>query len=112
MANNLDQFARSTMDWRRNIRQNNRRTYIIIFLFFLIYTIVGILVDLYLYTNIYPQADISQLFTALFTFQIFPLATIIMLVVATVSLFITYLMYDKLMMLGTNYHEITPETAN
>src|SRR5262249_48602584 len=30
---------------------------------------------------------------------------------AAVSLFISYTLYDKLMLLGTDYHEVTPQTA-
>lgn len=111
MSNNLDQYSRGTTDWRNNIRRNNHKTYAIITLFFVIYAGVGILVDLYLYTSTYPYATLSELFIALITFQILPIATIVMLIIAGISLFVTYLLYDQLMLLGTNYHEITPETA-
>lgn len=111
MSNNLNHYAVSTADWRKTLRQNNYRTFIIIILFFLIYCGIGLLVDIYLYSSAYPNATLLQLFMGLVTIQLFPIVTIIMFVIAAISLFISYLMYDKLMLLGTEYHEITPETA-
>jgi len=108
MADELQHYAVSPADWRRTLRQNNYRTYIIITLFFLIYCAIGLLVDMYMATTYYPQATIPQLFHALITFKIFPLATSIMLIIAGVSLFVSYILYDKLMLLGTEYHEISP----
>lgn len=112
MSNDLQDYTRETADWRRSLRQNNRKTYFIIILFFLIYCSIGMLVDMYIHSANYPYASMSELFLALITFQLFPLATLIMFGVAAVSLFISYSMYDKLMLLGTEYHEITPTTAN
>lgn len=101
----------STANWRQTLKQNSFRTYMIIFIFFLIYGGIGLLVDMTLYSNNYPLATLDQLFMALVTFQLFPIATTIMLAIAGVSLFVSYALYDKLMLLGTDYHEITPETA-
>jgi heat shock protein HtpX len=64
-----------------------------------------------MYSASYPKATLSQLFLALINFRLFPTATIVMFGVAGVSLFISYLMNDKLMLLGTEYHQVTPETA-
>ena len=111
MSNQFDQYSISTADWRSTLRQNNFRTRIVILIFFLIYCGIGMLVDMYMTSQMYPHASIPQLFTALITFQVFPLATIVMLVIASISLLVSYSMYDKLMLLGTEYHEITPTTA-
>lgn len=101
----------STVDWRKTLRTNNHKTLMVIGVFFLIYFALGLLVDLYIYSGHYPQASISDLFIALVTFQLFPLVTLIMLGVAAISLLVTFTMHDQLMLLGTEYHEITPETA-
>src|SRR3990167_9158259 len=111
MSNHLGQFETGTADWRKILRQNNRRTLIVITLFFLIYCTIGILVDMYLYSSTYSNASLSQLFFALITFTLFPVATLIMLIIAAISLWVSYLLSDKLMLLGTHYHEITSETA-
>lgn len=110
MTNPLDEYAQGTVNWRMSLRQNQRRTYFVIFVFLLIYAGVGLLVDLYLSSQQY-NADLPTLFHALITFQIFPIATLAMIAVAVISLFITYSFYDKLMLLGTDYHEITATNA-
>jgi heat shock protein HtpX len=112
MPNHLDDYTASIANWRKILRTNNNRTYIVISLFFLIYTALGVLIDLYINTSTYPQADISQLFLGLVTCQLFPYATCITIGIAIVSLLISYLLHDKLMLLGTDYREITPGTAN
>jgi heat shock protein HtpX len=111
MPGDLDHYAVTTADWRKSLRQNNFRTVIVIIMFFLIYCGIGLLVDMYIDSAHYPQATIPQLFYAFVTLQLFPLATVVMLVVAAISLFVSYAMYDKLMLLGTEYHEITPTAA-
>lgn len=108
----MSDYITTTADWRKTLKQNTFRTNVIIFLFLLIYTSIGILVDLALYSSQYPHATLQQLLSALLTFKLFPIATIIMFVIASVSLFISYIFYDKLMLLGTDYHEVTPQTAH
>lgn len=107
----LNNFVAGTADWRRQLQVNNRRTRFVIGMFFLIYFTIGMLVDMYIYSGHYPQASLSQLFIALVTFQLFPLVTLIMIGVAAISLFITFSFHDKLMLLGTEYREVTPTTA-
>jgi len=107
----LDRYANSTVDWRKTLRTNNRRTFFVIAVFFAIYFLLGLLVDTYLASMHYPQAPVSQIFSALITLHIFPIATLVMLAVAAISLLVTFTLHDKLMLLGTEYREITPETA-
>lgn len=111
MSDPFNEYQISTADWRKTLRQNNFRTRVVIFLFFLIYASIGLLVDMFMASNLYPNALLSQIFYALITFKIFPLATSIMLVIAGISLMVSYMFYDKLMLLGTDYFEITPATA-
>lgn len=112
MPNDINQYISKTSDWRATLRQNSRRTYIVIALFFLIYGGMGILVDLFLQSGNYPTATLNQLFWALITFQLIPVATLIMVAVAGISLFVSYLFYDRLMLLGTEYREVTPQSSN
>jgi heat shock protein HtpX len=100
-----------TADWRKTLRSNNRKTFLVIGVFFLIYFLSGLLVDMYIYTSHFPQATSQALFVALITFQLFPLATLSMLAIAAVSLGVTFMLHDRLMLLGTEYQEITPTTA-
>jgi len=99
-----------TTDWRSTIRINNQKTFLVIAMFFLIYLCIGMLIDVYIYSGTYPQAPLSQIFFALITLHLFPLVTLIMLIVAAFSLFITFTLNNRLMLLGTEYREINPHT--
>jgi heat shock protein HtpX len=108
----LDNLQQESADWRKTIRSNSRKTYFVIGAFILIYAMIGLLVDMFIYADRYgQQISLPDIFEALISFQIFPMATIIMLIVAAVSLLITFSFHDKLMLLGTEYREITPTTA-
>lgn len=111
MPSSLNEYQTTSTDWRKSLRQNNFRTTVVIGLFVLIYGSVGFLIDLYVSSNLYPDASMTQLIHALVHFDIFPLSTSILLVVAGGSLLVSYAFYDRLMLLGTDYHEITPTTT-
>lgn len=111
MPQPLDNFNITSADWRRQLSLNNRRTIFVIGLFFLIYFALGVLVDMFIYAEHYPQATLTEIFNALVTLQLFPLVTLIMLGIAAISLLVTFSFHDQLMLLGTEYYEITPETA-
>lgn len=98
-------------DWRKQIRLNQRRTRIVIALFIFIYLAIGLLVDMYIYSNQYQNYPLSVIFHAIVTFKLFPYATLITMGVALICLFVSYMFYDRLMLLGTEYHEITSATA-
>lgn len=107
----LNDYVQGTANWREVIKKNTRRTYIVIGLFFAIYTIIGLLVDLVVYVERYPNVPVTTLLKAILHGELLPLATIMMFIIAAVSLLISYWFHDKLMLLGTEYHEITPDTA-
>lgn len=109
--NSLDSYSAAAADWRHLIRLNKRRSRFVIATFILIYLLIGLLVDMYIYSGYYPQATLSQLFFALITFTLFPKATLITVIIALISLWVTYAFADKLMLLGTEYRLINPETA-
>lgn len=111
MTNTFDNYQTGTANWRQSLRANRRRTFFVIATFLIIYLAIGMLVDMYLYAGTFPQASSSQLFGALVTFQLFPRATVIIGIIAVIALWITYTWSNKLMLLGTEYREITPETA-
>lgn len=111
MSQSLDNFASSTADWRKSLRINNRKTIFILGIFFAIYLCLGLLVDCFIYSSHMPGSTISEILISIITFQNFPLATLVMLGVASFSVLVTFSFYDKLMLLGTEYHEITPTSA-
>lgn len=111
MAPLPNNMSYSTANWRETLRSNNRKTYFVIGAFLFIYCAIGILIDMFIYSGNFPQAPLSQIFFALLTLQLFPLVTLIMLGIAVISLFITFTLNNRLMLLGTEYREITPTTA-
>lgn len=123
MTDQLNDYSASAADWRSALRTNNRRTMIVIAMFFLIYMSVGLLIDTFAYIELHapsmsvasdqynPALDPVNVLIGILTLQIFPLATIVMLAIAAISLWVTYTFSDQLMLLGTEYTQITPETA-
>lgn len=124
MATQKERIAAGVADWREQLRINSRRTLYVIAIFIALYIFVGLLIDLFIHgsgyfsavgvgPNIYQQAPtLSQIFVNLITFKIVPWATIIMAIIAVISLFVTYSLYDKMMLLGTEYVEVTPESKS
>lgn len=112
MPDVLDQYQTKTTDWRATIRRNNRRTFFVIAVFILIYISVGLLIDMYSYVaTLPPSYSLTEILTNLITFRFIPYATIISFFIAVIALLVSYSLHDKLMLLGTNYHEITPDNA-
>lgn len=102
-------------DWRAQIQTNNHRTMTVIGLFLLIYVLIGLLLDTLLYTNALIDgkyySSFSLVLEDLLTLKLMPVATLIMLGVASISIFITYKLHNRIMMAGTQYKELTLKTA-
>ncbi len=106
----LSDYHGSAGDWRAQLKKNERRTRIVIALFVLVYLVVGLIADTVVLQSYHPQVTLGQCFHALITLQVVPYATLLMLGFAGISLLITYAMYDRIMLLGTEYKEITPQS--
>jgi heat shock protein HtpX len=107
----LSDYHATAGDWRLQIQRNQRRTRWVIIVFISIYMAVGLLVDTFVLQSLHPQASVSQCLYALVTFKVAPYATLILAGLAIVSLLITFALYDRIMLLGTDSREITPESA-
>lgn len=95
-----------SIDWRKQLRSNERRTYAVISIFIAIYAFVGLIIDLYIHPGL-DQLPIVQALEILLTFTVIPIATLALSTIAAISILITYALYDRIMLLGTEYHEIT-----
>jgi heat shock protein HtpX len=98
-------------DWRTQLKINERKTKRVIALFIIIYLAIGVLVDTVIAHSMYPNMSLESVVKALITFRMVPYATLLMLALAVVSLWITYALFDRIMLLGTEYKEITEQTA-
>ena len=107
----LSDYHATTGDWREQLKRNQRKTLWVVISFIAIYLGVGLIVDVFIIQSSYPGATISQCLDALITFRMLPLATMIMAGIAAISLLLTFSLYDRIMLLGTDSFEITPETA-
>lgn len=107
MAEEIKQYQVKATDWRGALEKNQRNTRNVIILFLLIYLALGILIDVYLNSTTMPRVPINITMMDLITFKILPVASILMLIIAFGSLAITFLFYKNLVMLGTDYHEVT-----
>lgn len=105
-------FHASAVDFREQLRSNERRSRLVITLFIALYLALGLLVDAYMtMAHSYFPLQITTVLKALLTFQVFPYATLTMGGVAAISILVTYHFHDQIMLLGTEYREITPENA-
>lgn len=107
----LSDYHATTGNWREQLKRNQRKTRSVILLFIAIYVGVGLLVDVVILQSTYPGLSLEQCLGALLTLKAVPYATLIMGAVAIISLFAAYALYDRIMLMGTEYREITPETA-
>ncbi|KTC77858.1 zinc metalloprotease HtpX [Legionella brunensis] len=107
----LNDYHASTSNWREQLRRNERKTRMVIAIFFAVYIGIGLFADTVILDYLYPRASIQDCIVALITLKVVPYATLIMIGIAIISLLITYSLYDRIMLLGTDFREITPETA-
>ena len=107
-----DYQSNASSDWREQLKRNEAKTRWVIVSFIALYTLLGLLLDVIVAMNIYHGAPLSSVLHALLTLQIVPYATLILFAIAGISLLVTFSMYDRLMLLGTEYYEITPRNAN
>lgn len=107
----ISNYQANAVNWRQSLQKNNRRTFFVITIFFLIYFSLGMLVDVYIVSGRYPHTPLPDILMALLTLRLFPLATCVMLAVALISLLVTFALHDRLMLLGTEYREITADNA-
>ena len=107
----LSDYHSTSSDWRAQLQRNERKTRWVIVSFIALYGIVGLFVDVFILHSMYPQLNLGRCLHLLLTLQAVPYATLLLAGVAIISLLITYAAYDRLMLLGTDYFEITPESA-
>lgn len=101
----------TSADWRHTISTNQTKTALVISCFIAIYAGLGFLIDLYIHGAFISSEHFDSVFHALITFQTTPKITLILAAVAVISLWVTYAFSDRLMLFGTEYYEINPETA-
>ncbi|ORM39023.1 heat-shock protein HtpX [Francisella endosymbiont of Ornithodoros moubata] len=116
-----DNLEYGSVNWREIVRKNTYRTYFVIATFFVVFFLLGIFVDTIwrysefanaYYSRYGIELPISKVFWTLATFQIPPYTTMIISAVAVVWVFVTFSLYDKIMLSGTEYQEINADNQD
>ena len=103
-------------NWRNIVKQNTLKSYMVIVAFLIIFFILGFLIDLIWYYGQYSGImtyagyilSFSDIAYFLATLTLKPWATIISLLIAFIWIMATFSYYDKIMLAGTQYHQISP----
>ena len=111
----------SSVNWREVVRKNTRKTYFVIATFLVVFFLLGIFVDTIwrysefanaYYSQYGRELPIFKVFMSLATFQIHPIATMVISAATIVWLLITFAMYDKIMLSGTQYQEVSADNQD
>lgn len=102
-------------NYRDILRINERKTNFVIITFIFIYIFIGLLGDIVLvYGNVdsdkFNHLSFSSIIINLITFKIIPYFTIFMSCFGLILVLITLKFYDNIMLFGTNYIELNPDT--
>lgn len=108
----LEHYHTSASGWREQLRKNRLKTRMVIAIFIIIYLIVGFIADVSMVHFTYPQFSLEQSILLLIHGQIIPYASLLMSAFALCSILFTFCLYDRIMLLGTEYREISPTTAH
>lgn len=105
----------NTADWRGVIRKNRAKTRWVIFTFILFFLIIGLLIDFSLiyFSNYNGHEFTMKATTAIYLLShgyILPYATIICIIISIIWVLCTFAFYDKMMLSGTSYTEVTQDT--
>ena len=99
------------MDWRNQLKVNARRVNCVLASFVMIYMAVGLLFDIYLSHTLY-QCSPGESLLLLLSWRITPIATLILVIIAILSILITLAFYDRIMLLGTQYCTINSHSQS
>ena len=111
----MDNVQYGSVNWREVVRKNTQKTYLVIAVFLVVFFLLGIFVDTFFrynelanayYQHYGQQLSIGQVFMSLATFQLVPYATLGISAASVVWVFVTFSMYDKIMLSGTEYIEV------
>jgi heat shock protein HtpX len=110
MPKNYEQFTAA--DWRQVLKVNQRKTVAVIGAFIIIYLLIGLLLDLYIYSSMYRQATLQQIFFAIIKGQLRPTFMLVTGVIAIIAILISFKFHDRIMLLGTEAREIKVDGTN
>lgn len=134
-SDKLQGYQVKAPDWRSLLRKNDRNTWYVIIIFIITYVAIGFLMDLYFYdmnpsninsmvatnpnyyninstANSINYQDIKVEAQNLVNFNTLPIATFGMIGVALFSMLISFSFQKQMVMLGTEYTEVTSDSKD
>lgn len=104
------------INYRQVLKTNENKTKVVVFLFLILYCMVGFIIDIFLQwpklSSKFPEfRGLNGLFNAIASFEITPFATAIMVVIGMVSVLVTFMRHDKMILWGSDYIEINPDNG-
>lgn len=101
------------VNWHTPPKLNKLKTYLVLIIYVGIYFALGCVADVAVLQVLYfPHITLEQSALALITLQAIPYATVMMVGFAVFTVIIAYAFYEKIMLLGTKYREITSEKTH
>jgi len=92
----------SFSSYRNIIKQNRRKTIIVLTIYLFIYLFLGLLVDVILH----DQGSFIDSMQQLITLQVFPIATTILLAIGFLSIFVSIFFFKRIQLAGEKYIEV------
>ncbi len=108
----LGNFQQTSANWRAVLKKNQRNTILVMLGFVCIYLSLGLLIDVALYSDQYPNQDLWSIFLELLSGRLWPIATIVAGGIAIFSIAITFLFHRKLVLLGTKYQQVNAQSTD
>lgn len=121
----LDDYQQSTAQWRAVLESNQRRSRWVIISFITLYALVGLSIDMLITYHFQHGVSLPDYYTArtaspvpllemlrqLITFEKMPHAALIMGAIGALSIVVTFLLHNRIMLYGTNWHEVKRDQA-
>lgn len=94
------------MDWRKQLRVNEKKSKLVILSFIMIHAAIGLAFDAHIIGNIYRISPINSL-QLICSGQTVPIVTLILSGLAILAIIVTFVFHDRLILLGSKYQEVT-----
>ena len=105
MTDNYQQYTAA--DWRKVLRDNQRKTIFVMLAFVWVYLLIGLMLDLYVNISQAPNVPFSDIFMLTIQGKMFPVFTVIATVIAIIALIVSLSFHNRIMLLGTEAKEIS-----
>lgn len=108
-TNEEQKYCNHAMDWRQSIKTNNKKTFRVLLIFLITYTLLGLFFDIIFIPH--SNEAIAKTFKAYITLKQIPYVTLSLQLIAILAIAWTRLANKRIMLMGTKYKEITDNST-